>query len=385
MSKHVVLLGAGHAHIHVLKMLAKARQRSADANNPNSVVGARITVVSPYASLAFPAMIPGWIAGHYNLADCEVPVQPLADAAKAQWIQSKVVSIDRAKKSIALLNGEVLQYDFLSLNTGAVANIESLPGAREHGILLRPLEQFIAQWENVSAQISNQSSVEKHAHIVVIGGGASGVEIALAARHHFMRPGFSVGVTLIAAHDADAPESAAKSAYQSAVQQATRREGVSVMHGQCVEKLSAGFAHLASGAEVAADYFIVATGAAAAPYLRASGLYCDAQGFVRTNAHLQSVNDAAIFAVGDCATMDDAKQQRSGVHALRAAQPLGENLMRALQGKNLKVYRPKYAARFLISTGAKHAISVSGDATSSGRLAWEWKNWLDRGFVRKYR
>ena len=379
MSVHLVLLGAGHAHIHVLKALAKARQKATDAATPNAIVDARITVVSPYASLAYSAMIPGWMAGHYNLADCEIPVQPLATAAKAQWVQSKVVSINRAKKTIALLDGQVLGYDFLSINTGPVANTESIAGAREHGILVRPLEQFIAQWETVCAQISNQANAEKHAHIVVIGGGATGVEIALAARHHFSRPGFHIGVTLISG------ESPFSSAAEPLLAEALRVEGVSVMRGQRVTKLAAGVVHLEGGGEVSACYIIVASGMAAAPYLRASGLDCDAQGFARTNAEMQCTNDAAIFAVGDCASMADAPYPKSGVYAVRAGAPLAANLIGAIQGATLKPYQPTFSARYLISTGGKHAIAVNGESCFSGRWVWHWKNWIDRRFVRKHR
>ncbi len=379
MSAHLVLLGFGHAHIHVLHALAKARRKPTDAANPNSVVDARVTVVSPYASLAYSAMMPGWVAGHYNLADCEIPVQPLVDNAKAQWVQSKVVTISRAKKTIALLDGQVLSYDFLSINIGGIVNADSIPGAREHAILVRPLEQFIGQWESVCAQISSQTSAEKHAHIVVIGGGATGIELALAARHHFLRPGFNVGVTLISG------DSALPIAAEPFLVNALRREGVSVMHGRRVATLTAGVAHLEGGGEVVGDYFIVATGANAAPYLRASGLDCDAQGFVRTNENMQSVNDATIFAVGDCATADDAARQKSAVFAVSAGAPLAANLMRALQSITLKPYRPKLNARYLISTGAKHAIAVHGESCFDGSWVWHWKNWIDRRYIAKYK
>ncbi len=379
MSAHLVLLGAGHAHIQVLKALAKARLKVTDPANPNAIVDARITVVSPYASLAYSAMIPGWMAGHYNLADCEIPVRPLADAAKAQWVQSKVVSINRDKKTVALLDGQVLSYDFLSINTGPIANVESIIDARDHGILLRPLEQFVAQWETVCAEISSQVSAEKHAHIVVIGGGATGIEIALAAHHHFSRPGFYVGVTLISG------ESNFPNAAEPLLAEALRVEGVSIMRGQRVTKLSAGTVHLEGGGAVSASYIFIAAGTAAAPYLRASGLDCDAHGFVRTNDSMQCINDAAIFAAGDCASMDDAPYQKSGVFAVRAGAPLAANLVCAIQGAKLKAYQPTLSARYLISTGAKHAIAVNGESCSSGRWVWYWKNWIDRRFVAKYR
>ena len=375
MRAHLVLLGFGHAHIEVLKVLGRARQKPTDPTNPNSVVDARITVVSPYASLVHPAMLPGWIAGHYNLAECEISLQPLCEAARAQWVQSRVVAIDRVKKTVALLDGQALSYDFLSINTGAAANADALPGAREHGLLLRPIPQFIAQWETVCAQISNQASAEKHAHSVVIGGGASGVEIALAARHHFLRPGFHVGVTLVSDF------SHWSAAAEPMIAAACKREGVSVVRGQRVVGLTEGAALLESGGEIVGDYFIVATGCAAMPYLRASSLDCDSQGYVRINAALQSITDSAIFAAGDCATLEGDASDKSGVYATHAGAVLAANLMRALQGTTLKNHQPISNARYLISTGAKHAISIKGNTCSSGAWLWHWKNFLDRRFI----
>jgi NADH dehydrogenase FAD-containing subunit len=49
--KHLVLLGAGHAHLQVLLALAQA-----------PLPGARITLVSPFAEFLYSGMVPGVVA-----------------------------------------------------------------------------------------------------------------------------------------------------------------------------------------------------------------------------------------------------------------------------------------------------------------------------------
>jgi len=53
--KHVLLLGAGHAHAWLLAALAEEPRH-----------GARLTLVSPYPRQIYSAMLPGVIAGHYS-------------------------------------------------------------------------------------------------------------------------------------------------------------------------------------------------------------------------------------------------------------------------------------------------------------------------------
>ena len=61
--KHLVLLGAGHAHVHVLEGLAKER--------PSNLL---ITLVAPQPEQLYSGMVPGFVAGHYTLNQCVIPL-----------------------------------------------------------------------------------------------------------------------------------------------------------------------------------------------------------------------------------------------------------------------------------------------------------------------
>ena len=70
--KRLVLLGGGHAHVKVLDDLAE-----------RGPPGWEVHLVAPYRRQIYSGMLPGWIAGHYPLEACAVPLDELAALANA--------------------------------------------------------------------------------------------------------------------------------------------------------------------------------------------------------------------------------------------------------------------------------------------------------------
>jgi NADH dehydrogenase FAD-containing subunit len=172
-------------------------------------------------------------------------------------------------------------------------------------------------------------------------------------------------------------------AVQRRVLRALAARGIAV-HREACSAVEAGAAVLASGARLACDVPLVATGAEAPTWLGSSGLALDAQGFVLTGATLQSRSHADVFAVGDVATRDDAPHPRSGVYAVRAGPPLALNLRRWLAGGVLQPHRPQARALNLMACGDKRAIASWGPWSAEGRWVWRWKDHIDRAFVARY-
>ena len=361
--KQLLLLGGGHAHVHVLKVLAA-----------QPLPGARVTLVSPHPAQTYSGMVPGYVAGHYALDDCTIPLAPLVAAARITLVEGAATAVDATKRRVTLADGQTLAYDTLSLDTGPVMDRDSISGAREHALFVRPIEQFTRLWEAL-LDLAGQHALS----VVVIGAGAAGVELAMAMQ---FRLGERARVSLVTG---GAPPMASHPlGVQRRAMRALKRCGVTVFEEVCVE---IGSTHVAleRGMRLACDAPVMAVGASAPTWLADSGLALDDRGFVATGATLQSSSHPEVFAAGDVASRIDAPHPRSGVYAVRAGPPLALNLRRQLGGGQLEAYQPQRRSLNLLACGRRSAIASWGEWSAEGRWVWWWKDHIDRAFMARFR
>ncbi|MBC7437597.1 MAG: FAD-dependent oxidoreductase [Bdellovibrionales bacterium] len=365
--RRLVLLGAGHVHVHVLQALARSRR--ADVN---------VTLVAPQPHLLYSGMVPGYVAGHYTLDECRVDLRPLIDASGVRYVPGLCSGMNAALHSVrvALPDGEAvaLPYDVLSVDTGGVADREALeaamPGARDNAMFVRPMDGFAQLWPQLVAL-----SQTRALSIALIGAGAAGVELAMAVRHRLPH----CTVTLVTG--GPAPLSGYPLKVQQRAMRALKERRVTVLSLACTG-ISPGQVLLEGGTSLACDAPIIATGTQAPAWLRGSGLALDAAGFISTNPFLQSTSHANVYAAGDVATRVDVQHPRSGVYAVRAGPALDYNLRAALAEAPPRAWQPPRAALSLLACGNRSAIASWGAWSAQGAWVWRWKDWIDRRFVR---
>ena len=371
LEKHLVLLGAGHAHIHVLEGLAKRRPANL-----------RITLVAPHQGQLYSGMVPGFVAGHYTLDQCVISVAGLLARCNAQVVVGSAASINAEAKTLTLQDGQSVAYDLLSLNTGAVMDrkkIEAaMPGAREHALFVRPIEAFGKLWPQVA-----DAALQRCIHLAVVGAGAAGLELAMAAAYALSRPHYVSGSRVTLVTGGAEPGQSYPSAVQRRIRAALKRLHITVLQDSCVGVMK-GEVALGSGATLACDMPLLAVGAQAPGWLAGSGLALDAHGFVSVNRFQQSTSHAQVFAAGDVASRVDAPHSRSGVYAVHAGPPLLRNLLSALAAQPLAFYQPPARTLNLLSCGGRYAIASWGPFSVEGAWVWRWKDRIDRRFVRRY-
>ncbi len=375
-TRRLLLAGGGHAHVAVLDALARTPLRDADGQ------AVEVTLVSPFERQVYSGMLPGWVAGHYMLEQCVIPLGPLARRAGAAFVQAHVARLDLDNRIAYTEAAQTLAFDFISIDTGPVLDLDLVAGTREHGIALRPIEGFIAVWQRLHAQVAvNTLQGGEPTTLTVIGGGAGGVELALAFAWRARQAHIPLRVQLVSGTSGllpTLPGGVARSAARW-----LPRHGVRLIEDDAVE-IGRSTVLLADGGELNSDATVVAIGAAAAEWPRAAGLAVDGRGFIGINPFLQSLSHPFVFAAGDCASMIDHPRPKSGVYAVRAGPPLTENLRRAVAGRALRRYIPQRRALYLLSTGARHAIANWGNITFEGDWVWRWKDRIDRRFVARY-
>jgi pyridine nucleotide-disulfide oxidoreductase family protein len=363
--KEVLLLGGGHAHVHVLQALAR-----------QPLAGTRVTLVTPFERQMYSGMVPGLVAGHYSAQDCVIPLRPLAAAAGVRMVVGSAVRLDAAARQVQLDDGSLLGCDWMSLDTGAVMHRSLLPGAREHALFVRPIEDFVQQLSVVWLRAE-----QRRLHIVLVGAGAAGVELALAVQHRLGPSAAGVRVSLVTG--GTAPLEGYSPAVMARVQHTLTGHGVAVVR-QGVVAVEATAVVLADGTRLPCDATVLATGAMAPAWLAGSGLALDARSFISTGATLQSTSHPQVFAVGDVATRSDTPHAKSGVYAVRAGPALAVNLQRALSGQALLPHHAPTRTLNLVSCGERSAIAAWGGWSAQGRWVWWLKDRIDRRFVARY-
>jgi selenide,water dikinase len=338
--KRILLAGAGHAHAVVLASLVRS-----------PLYGGSITLVSPRARQLYSGMLPGVVAGHYRAAQASIDVAGLAARAYAEFIEDSIVAIDPARRSVTLSGGQSVGYDVLSLNVGSRVEL-SAPGAAEHAVPVKPFENLLERQAR---------------HVAIAGGGAAGVELAMALRHR------GAEVTVFSERDAFAGDAARR------ITRALKRRGVDYRRGMRADAIEPGPVVVSGSARQQFDLVLWAGGAAPLPLLAQSGLALDEQGCVRVDETLRSVSHPDVLAAGDCAALGEAK---SGVHAVRQGAVLADNLRCLVSGMRLQPYRPRDKALLILTCGARYAIAMRGEWSAEGRWVWWWKNAIDRRWLR---
>jgi len=361
--KRLVLLGAGHAHLIVLREFAQSPPPDTE-----------LVVISPSRWQYYSGMLPGWIAGHYKLDQCRIEVAPQVSAAGGELILDRAVALDAEARQIHLDNGRQVDYDWLSIDIGSGSNLADLKGYDDPLISVKPIDRFQAQWREFEEQCQTTGA----GHLVVVGGGAAGVELAMAAanvvRHNHEGGG---RVSLIAGDGGPLPGFNALMRRLAGRKLVRRRVTVIEQRAAVLD----GKLQLADGTRLKAGPVLAATGAAAEPFLKDSGLAVDDEGFVRVSACHQSLSHPNVFAVGDTCSREDGALNRSGVHAVKAGPVLADNLRSALGNGALKPFRPRRYSLYLLACGDQTAIGSYGPLTFSGRWVWRLKDRIDRKFI----
>lgn len=361
--KHLVLIGGGHAHLAVLKALAKQA-------NPKL----RLSLITPTPTQTYSGMLPGWLAGHYHLADCQVNLRPLVTAAGGELILDQVTQLTTHQQLVTTAGGQVLAYDLLSINTGSETALPD-PIANENILAIRPLEGLIKAWPQLLKQAQQQPTYQ----LAVLGGGAAGVELALAIQYAFQQQSPTAQVHLVAPQllTDHAP------AVQKRVYKKLLEAGVQ-WHASRAQFEPTGLI-LNTGAILPVQQVLAATGAKATTWLSHSGLTLDSAGYIKVNPQHQSLSHPNIFAAGDVCSRPELEFGRSGVHAVYAGKVLAHNLPAYLAQAPLRSYRPKQRSLYLLATGSKTAIASWGRFSASGAWVWHWKNHIDQSFMQQYR
>ncbi len=367
----LVLVGGGHTHVQVMRALAERPEP-----------GLRATLVTDRLLTPYSGMLPGHVAGIYSFADMHIDLGRLARVTDTALVDSPAVAIDRSVKTVQLANGGALPYDTLSLNIGITPDLSGIAGAEEHGLAVKPISSFLGRLE---ALLARAAAPDGPRSVVVVGGGAAGVELALALKARLRTIAAADRPFWIGLAAANGVVATLNPRSRRLVRAALERHRISVLDGFRAIEVNADGVRAADGRFVKADAVLISTAARASSWLAAAGLPVSADGSVLTTAAMHAVDDESVFAVGDCGVVADDPRAKAGVFAVRQGPALTENIRRRLRGEPLQPHWPDRKFLTILATGDRRAIAGRGDwFAAEGRWVWRWKDWIDRRFMRMF-
>ena len=348
--KHLVLLGAGISHLHLLARLARQPQPEL-----------RVTLVAGATRHLDPSMLPAFIAGSADLERCSVALNPLLQRIGVQHLTRRAIVLDAPNRTVALDDGQALEYDWLSVDCGPNQDrnhLEALlPGAREHGLFSYPTHLLAGLWPQVLELPANRLR-----SLAVIGPGPQAMVLALALRHRLAHSAITLvtgGQPLAAGHG---------EALAACIRLEFRRQSITVLNDQALG-LRRGEVLLGCGARLACDVPLIVAGQAPPGWLTSSGLALDASGQLKVDCFQRSTSHREVMLAPDLAAqVPAAALLEDGLAQWRLAPRLADNIVRMANGA--EPHALPIGPRRIRWLAGGNGVALVGWAGLAGRSRW---------------
>jgi NADH:ubiquinone reductase (H+-translocating) len=339
--RHVVVVGGGFAGLACTQRLAKQDD-------------VHVTLLDRHNYHQFQPLL-------YQVATCQLAPADVATSLRKVFHDrpnvdiklEDVVGLDAEERSVTTADGREYTGDAVVLAAGSQPNFFRTPGAAEHALPLYSLDDATRLRSQVlgvfEAADRNPELIEQGAlNFVVVGGGATGVEIAgaLADMIHDTLPSEfrDLAVTAAQVHVVDlghallAPFSDEAHGYVAKV---LGRKGVRLHMGVAVTEVGPGHVTLADGTTIRSHCVIWGGGIMGPSLAAASGLPQGRGGRIEVHPDLSVDGAPGIYAIGDAANIpspDGHTHPQLGSVAMQSGAAAAASVLADFAGKPRKSF-----------------------------------------------
>lgn len=364
----IVILGGGFGGVHTFLSLQKQLRGRTDVE---------ITLISNTNYFLFTPFLHEVATAGMQAEDVIEPLSSLVSHPCAEAIEASVKNISVQKKIITTSLGE-REFDFLVIALGSTTNFYGIPGAEEHCLTLKNVEDALKIKNNFISLAQQNEPI----NIAIIGGGATGVELAAETADLYSKTlkkniGPSKKATRV---EITVIEQAAEllPGFSPAIKQKTlrllKKKGITVLCNTAVKEIDQKSIYTQNG-KIAASLCIWTAGIKPS-CVESDILSCDKKGCFLVDPTLQLCGTKNVFVIGDIALCMDQKTQKPIPHlaqtALQQAQLTAKNITLSLEQKSLQTFTYRPLGQF-VSLGHNHAFGEISRFSFSGRPgSWLW-------------
>lgn len=373
--KQVVVAGAGFGGLKVYRRLARQFK-----NNP----AVELTLINDVNYFLFTPLLHEVATGSLFPENIIVPLPPLATGPGRRFFVGRVESVSLNNQEVLTARGAV-KYDYLVLALGSENNFYDTPGAAEHALPLKDLDdaariknQVISRFEEAQYHQESPARIKELLTFVIVGGGPTGVEMAgeLADFCHStfakLYPALarSARIVVVQKDDHILPQFSEQLRRRSL--SILGRKGVEVLVNTGVLAIGSGWVDLSDGQKIVAGTVVWAAGVKPRE-VRFDRPVKTERGRLVVNEHLQLEGDETVFAIGDLAGFFDPASQNFlpalAQVADREAKAAALNIGNLMTDRVLKPFKYKSQGSLLSLGSWRGAGEVLG-FHFAGRLAW---------------
>ncbi len=296
-----------------------------------------IVLIDKNDRFLFSPLLYEFVTGEMQSWEIAPPFTEILADTGIQFQQACVDGIDIEAKQVHLANDLTLSYDKLVIAMGSKTPLDIVPGAKEHAIPFRTLEDAYRLSEKL--RLLEQSDTEK-IRVAVIGGGYSGVELVCKLADRLGERGRLRLIELTTSILGNSPEfnrEAAKKALEERQVWLDLETEVTEIESH---SLSLNYKEQVDNLPV--DLVLWTVGTKVSPFIKQLPLKHNERGLLTINSYLQVIDNPEIYALGDVADCRDATGQLVPATAQAAFQQsdyCAWNIWAAITGRALLPFR----------------------------------------------
>ncbi len=367
---HVVILGAGFGGLHAAKALAGAP--------------VRVTLVDRNNYHTFSPLLYQVAAAELEASDIAYPLRGiLRKMPNVDFLMAQAEHLDLKNKKV-VTTARTLDYDFLILALGSVSGFFDIPGAREHSLRLKTLEDAIRVRNHIiccferAAQLPDAESRKRILTFTIVGGGPTGIEYA-GALSELISSSFTKdfpeidmsesSVVLVEAQNSLLPQFPHR--LRRYALSHLRSMGVKVHLGSRVRQVTGTGVFLENHDPIPTETVIWSAGVRGTPRVLTWGLPVSPRGGVNVLPTLQVPEHPEVYVVGDLSHLaqDGRPLPMVAPVAVQQGKAAAQNILNAISGKPLQrfIYKDRGS---MVTLGRNSGLASVKGFSFTGFPAW---------------
>jgi NADH dehydrogenase len=361
----VLVVGAGFAGLATISRLARG--------------GMRVTLADRHIYSTFQPLLYQVATAGLAPSDVAYPLRGFAHKYGARFRHGDLAHVDTDGRIAEFADGGQLEYDYLILATGVTAGFFGITGAAEYSHALYTLHDAATMRARILEGLERLSleGVRKDVTVTIVGGGATGVELAgtLAEFRNIGLPSSYPDIDPQCVHIRLVEQAPVLlTPYVPPLQEYAREQlvkrGVELRLNATIKEITADRLILADGEELPSDLTAWAAGVAGPPEAGKWGLPQGKGGRLLARPDLRVEGQDRIFAIGDIALTGDHPVPQLAQPALQMGRHAAVQIRRLEAGQDTVPFR--YHDKGTMATiGSRSAVvELNHGIRFRGTIAW---------------